>query len=242
MKRLKKGTPGKGADNTRDAFSYTPVGSGLKNVWFGWLAGEPYWGKAHEHKPPQYLGTKPCLTWLTDGALPCGRCKPHTLPTWIGWVPIYREVDHEPCVVCVHETVMDLLAEMPYATRVMVGRSAETSSVYVRRAESQSPRFQSSHEQRQGPRDITPDLLLMWGLPILDQWMRCGPAVESSASDTPMSLEAPETVRTDAAPSYAGPLPLGMDDAVGAATNRINERFADKYRTPSTNGKPKPKG
>lgn len=235
MKRLKKGTPGKGEESPRDSFSHVPVGSGMKNVWTGWLAGEPYWAQAHEHKPPATLGTKPCLTWLTDGALVCPRCKPRVRPTWIGWVPIYREVDHEPCIVIVHETVMDLLSELTYGTRVMVGRSAETSSVYVRRAESQSPRFKSDHEQRQGPRDITPDLLMMWGIPTLDQWLRCG----AGTSDNAVSLDTDRSEeREEQAPAvkpYSGVDHLDANQAFVDSVNRAQNRL--KAYDPSKNGK-----
>lgn len=224
MKRLKKGTPGQGGESPRDSFGHVPVGSGLKNTWTGWIAGETYWARAHEHKPPAALGTKPCLTWLTDGALPCPRCKPRVLATWIGWVPIYREVDHAPCIVIVHESVMDVVAGLRYGTRVMVGRAAETSSVYVRRAESQQPVWSSTHEQRQGPRDITPDLLAMWGIPMLDQWIR--------ASDTAVSL--------DPAPA---PAEIEGDDVYARVVNRIKARAADaRPGEPSANGRPKPKG
>lgn len=232
MKRLKKGTPGKGGESPRDSFSNTPVGHGLKNYWTGWLAGEPYWALSHEHKPPHQLGTKPCLKWLTDEALPCARCRPKVLATWIGWVPIYREVDHEPCIVIVHESVMDVVAELRYGTRVLVGRMAETASIFVRRAEVQTPVWKSTHEQRQGPRDITPDLLTMWGIPILDSWLReSGPA-----SDTALSLDK----STSAAPGLRQYVPPGE----GSADQRLTDYPAlakrltgDNADVPSTNGR-----
>lgn len=223
MKRLKKGTPGKGGESPRDAFSHTPVGHGLKNAWTGYIAGETYWCQAHEHKPPVALGTKPCLTWMTDGALPCARCKPRVLPTWIGYVPVYREVDHEPCIVIVHESVMDVIANLRYATRVWVGRTDAVSSVYVRRTDDQKPVWKSTHEQRQGPRDITPDLLAMWGIPMLEQWLR--------GSDSPVSLP------NESAPA-AGEGP--MVGAVDALQHRWLKAVAESR--PSTNGKHKPEG
>lgn len=217
MKRLKKGTPGKGAESARDAFSHTPVGHGLKNAWTGYIAGETYWCQAHEHKPPVALGTKPCLTWMTDGALPCARCKPRVVPTWIGYVPIYREVDHEPCIVIVHESVMDVIADLRYATRVWVGRIDAVSSVYVRRAESQLPVWKSTHEQRQGPRDITPDLLLMWGIPMLEQWLR--------GSDNPVSQPPAPPVAASEEPTT---------DAFDLARDRLKRSY--EAIKPSSNG------
>jgi len=59
MKRLKKGTPGKGDESPRDSFTHVPVGSGLKNVWTGWLAGETYWALSHEHTTPRGRGVRP---------------------------------------------------------------------------------------------------------------------------------------------------------------------------------------
>lgn len=227
MRRLKKGTPGKGAKSVRDSFSTVPVGSGLKNVWTGWIAGEPYWALAHEHKPPAVIGTKPCLTWLTDSAIPCPRCRPKECPTWIGWVPIYREVDHEPCIVIVHESAMDLLAGLTYATRVMVGRTDDTSSVYVRRAEEQRPVFASTHEQRQGPRDITPDLLQMWGIPALDHWMGCSDnALSLDLSDAPAALEAKPFTADPPALHRSNDVPMA-GGAVDGSLNRVLKHVKD---------------
>lgn len=237
MKRLKKGTPGKGGESARDSFSAVPVGSGMKNVWTGWLAGEPYWALAHEHKPPAVIGTKPCLVWISDGALACPRCKPQVRPTWIGWVPVYREQDNAPCIVIVHESVMDLLTGLTYGTRVMVGRSVETSSVYVRRAESQAPRFQSDHEQRQGPRDVTPDLLQMWGIPVLDQWLKCGATTSDNAVSLDLAADEPDDTHKPDAQVYQAPAGEGAAQSAdyGAIVNRIKERAG--ALKPSANGR-----
>src|SRR5215471_14294164 len=105
---IKKGSPGKGGESRPDSFSYTGVAAGLKGSFTAWLAGEPYWcDEAHEHTDLD-KGTKPCLHWITDGALKCARCRKGRPVKCIGWVPLYRELDHKPIVVIVHESAGSL--------------------------------------------------------------------------------------------------------------------------------------
>lgn len=166
---LKKGTPGKGGQGKVDSFSYTPVPFGFKNWFTGWLAGDPYWGLAHEHTDAE-PGTKPCLLWLTDNALRCPRCRPQKPATWIGWVPIYREADGQPIMVVVHESASDLLTGLKYPDYVTCGRVGEKSSVFVKKSDKRLS-FLTSNEQRKRSRDITGDLLNMWKYPQLEQWL-----------------------------------------------------------------------
>jgi len=166
---LKKGTPGNGGQVRADSFSYTSVAPGLKGWFTAWLAGPIYWCQVHEHtkKTP---GTKPCLEWMTDNELRCPRCRPQFVPTWVGYVPLYREQDHKPVIVIVHESVMDLLAGLSYPDGVIVGRVDENSSVFVRRCDT-AAMFKTDNAARRRPVDVTRDLLTMWRIPELDRWV-----------------------------------------------------------------------
>jgi len=166
---LKKGTPGRGGQVRADSFSYTSVPCGLKSTFNAWLAGPVYWCQAHEHTEKQ-PGTKPCLHWMTDGSIRCPRCRPQVLPTWVGYVPLYREIDHKPVIVIVHESAMDLLAGLVYPNYVLVGRVDPTSSVFVRKSDN-AVSLKTDNEQRKRPADITTDLLSMWKMPELEAWL-----------------------------------------------------------------------
>lgn len=235
---LRKGTPGKGVCVKPDSFSYTPVHHGLKNTFGAWLAGDPYWALAHEHTKAT-PGTKPCLEWLTDGAVPCPRCRPQVRPVWIGWVPLYREIDHKPIMVIVHESVMDLLAGLGYPTHVLVGRVDENSSVFVKRSDN-AVSFATGNQQRKCAVDITADLLTMWGIPALERWLldqrrpAAGPALKSTGEPfSAMTAAAAERYG-----DQGGAAKLA-DDEYRAVQNRVMEHMGNVDA--QKNGKHKPK-
>lgn len=235
---LKKGTPGKGGNGRVDSFSYTPVHHGLKNAFGAWMAGDPYWCLAHEHTKAT-PGTKPCLQWLTDGCIPCPRCRPQVCPVWVGYVPLYREADHKPVLVIVHESAMDLLTGLAYPAHVLVGRVDENSSVFVKRSDN-AVSLKTDNEQRKRPRDITGDLLTMWNIPALEQWVmeqrrgEKGVALKSDGTKfSPMTSAAAEKYQ----PAGDGAKLAGDD--IAATANRIKEFVASKEA--QSNGKHKPR-
>lgn len=237
---LKKGAPGKGGQVRADSFSYYGVPSGTKSSFGAWLAGPVYWAQAHEHTKAA-PGTKPCLDWMTDGALRCPRCRPHTVPTWIGWVPLYREEDHKPILVLIHESAMDLVAGLSYPVRVLVGRCDDTSSVFVKRAESQIA-FKTENDQRKCPVDLTANLLTMWALPQLDEWLMLQRHEARSEAPVKSDGEPFGPMTAAAAQKYAAPADDGGPSAetFDAVRERLRNRAADLK--PSVNGKHKPKG
>lgn len=167
---IKKGTPGKGGGSRTDSFSYTPVQFGLKNSFGGFLAGDVYWAEeAHEHKEHD-PGTKPCLHWISDGALLCKRCRRGAKATCIGWVPLYRAEDHSPIIVIIHENVMDLVSTLKYRDYCIIGRVTPKSSVFVKRSDTPQT-FKTENEKRKRPVDITRDLLTMWQIPELNEFI-----------------------------------------------------------------------
>ncbi len=243
MKRLKKGTPGKGSEGRVEEFRYTAVASGTKGSFTAHLAGEPFWARAHEHKPEQ-PGTKPCLTYLTDGAIRCPRCKPLFVPPWIGWVPLYRELDGKAVIVIVHEGASDLLAPLKYPVRVLVGRCDDTSSVFVKRAESQVT-FKTEIESRKNPRDITCDLLMMWGIPDLNDWMMGLPGASAPTSNQSVVKsdgQEFDVMHRSAAHRFAS----GIGEGAPPETRATNDEYVQNVRKnsgakPSTNGNHKPR-
>lgn len=234
---LKKGTPGKGGGARTDSFSYTPVQSGLKNGFHGWIAGETYWCQAHEHSKAT-PGTKPCLEWMTEGAVRCPRCRPQVVTTWVGYVPLYREADHKPIIIILHEGAMDLLAGLAYPDYVLVGRVDMTSSVFVRKSDN-ALSFRTDNEQRKAPRDITPDLLTMWQMPALEEWIMAQRRKQPKPTVTAPRIRGdgkPFSPFMQGAAAKHG-LPEGVREPasdVGDALSRVARRAA--AAGPSTNG------
>jgi len=240
---VKKGTPGKGGGSRPDSFSYTPVPFGTKNVFNAWLAGPIYWAEeAHEYKPKQEP-TKPCVHWLTDGALKCRRCARGEPVRCIGWVPLYREVDSAPVIVIVHETVSDLTSKLTYADFVIVGRVGDKDSVFVKRSESQ-PVLRTEKESRKRPVDITRDLLVIWAMEDYNLWLRNqrGPRSAEKVSATEIEVESSGTV-----PLANNRLVAAFDTEAEKSAERAeqakkNRDFVREVAARSVNGKHRKEG
>lgn len=245
---LRKGTPGKGGNTRTDSFSYVPVAPGLKSGFTGWLAGEPYWcDEAHEHSKAD-PGTKPCLHWMTEGQLDCPRCRRVRPVRCIGWVPLYREQDHKPIIVIVHESAASLLAKLAHPTMVLVGRVAASDSVFVRRNDTQTL-MRTESDARKSPVDITRDLLMMWNIPALTEWTLKHRDREQASSDSPVSLKMrlsvpPPTTRIEGlAIDAEKKAPASWDDAVQeslkGAQRRKKAQDEKGDAAPSLNGQHK---
>jgi hypothetical protein len=176
---LRQGTPGEGGRGAAVHFRYTPTKPG--ESWHGWIAGPPRWVLCHTAS----AGTKPCLSWITSGALPCVRCGTIVPPVMIAYVPLYRERDGAPCCVIVHESAADQLAPLKYpmyATVLREGGAAD--SVCVCAALSKKT-YRTTLRSRQSEVDIEPTLLRMWKLNELTEWVRCQAPAGASATVTP---------------------------------------------------------
>lgn len=235
---LKKGTPGRGGGARADSFSYCPVAHGLKNSFSAWLAGEPYWcDEAHEHTDRD-PGTKPCLHWMTDGALSCPRCRQARPVKCIGWVPLYREQDARPVIVIVHESASDLLAGLHYPDFVIVGRVDKKDSVFVRRSDNRVS-LTTNVESRKRPVNIACNLLMMWRMPELNEWLsRAGrwsgvPGDEHPAIRQRLSVPAP-TTETE---SLAIDAERRAGSAAGVFGGTADEVIKRIHRRVSSNGK-----
>lgn len=172
---LKKDTSRNGGEErTVETFAYTNPERGLSKAFAGWLACEPYWCRAHEHNERE-RGTKVCCNWLTDGRVPCARCRPSNPPTRVCYVHLYHEVDHSPILVIVHESAEQLLEGLDWRSHVLVGRLGEKASVFVKQNPARKA-YPFTQPHRQRPIDIAVSLLTIWKLPHLDQWYAKGAA------------------------------------------------------------------
>jgi hypothetical protein len=241
MRRIKKASPGEGGQERAEQFGYTRTSPGLKGVWYGWCAHEPYWVRVHEHRdsPPSERGTKVCLTWATDNALRCPRCRPGVVPTTVAYVPVWREQDLAPCMVICHESAGDRLAGVEYGVYVMVSCVEVNGGVCVSRAATQRP-WTSTLPYRQGPCDIAVSLLTMWQYPQYTEWLQrpasvqCEPVPETQAWR--LSVPPPTTpTETQAVDAHRR---SGADG--GADVNAAMQRALRRARAAEKNGKHPP--
>jgi hypothetical protein len=233
---LKRSTPGEGgATPRRETFAYHNTAPGLKNAWNGWLACDVYWCKAHEHKPPQQYGTKPCLHWLTNGAVGCPWCRPGAVVKDIGYVHLYRETDLKAMLVLVQDSVADLLAGLSFGSHVLVGRLEASASTFVKRSDSNVP-WRTDSEHRKRPIDIALSLLALWAVPALDSWYM------GRQQPGPAEVQPVPGAQVDGWNRFVQLGSVGSMEGTVAATGTPNEEFVRQVKQgaqPSKNGKGK---
>jgi len=239
---LRKAAPGEGGASTRVHFRY--VGVGPNKTWPAHVAGPCQWFMCHTSER-----TKPCLDWITRGALSCPRCGKSDEPKELGYMPLYRSSDGCPVMVVLYADQREHADKLELHERVMVGREGEKGdAVYIRKALEKTPKYQSSLSVRMFAADLTCTLLVMWKLPELTDWY----SRNKNASDKSLSLPQGIAVRPDGTP-YS-PAMQGAakrfgadvldDDATKAAFDAslkgMREKAAEMDK-PHTNGKPKPR-
>ncbi len=237
---IKRSRPGDGAQNRRTHFRYAGCAPGTK--WTARIAG-PYWGgQCHCSER-----TKPCLSWITDDALPCPRCTPKNPSVWVAYVPLWRDSDGAPVFVIVHEQCSDGLAALEYPMPVAVAcNDSRGDSVYLHRVATERE-FRPTIPAKRRPANIVPSLLTLWCLPELTQYADANSWVDSS--DNALSLESrPGVAVTDAGvvlspgmqaagKRWGARLSTAPEDAaaVTAAEQRLLARARARER-PSANG------
>jgi hypothetical protein len=239
----KKGSPGGGRERRAEQFAYTPTPPGIAKAWTATAAAEPYWCTVHEHTKAT-PGTKVCVDWYTDGALICPRCKPSLVPTTVAYVPVWREIDHKPCLVIVHETAADLLAGVAFGVRVLIGCVERGSSVFVRATDEQ-PRWASENPLRQQPADLSTTLYTLWGYTQLWAWSNTQDAREPgrekvSVRDLPEVSDNPVSLPHDRLAALFNESAKKLDQASDRA--RKSAEWVEEQKKVSTNGKHKPAG
>lgn len=243
MRSLRKGTPGKGDALRPDSFSYTQVAHGTRNAFNAYVAGEPFWcEEAHEHKPPIFFGTQPCLYWITNGALDCPRCKKQPATKVVGWFPVWREQDQKPCIVILHQEAFDQVRDLNYGDPVLIGRVDEVSGVFVQKL-SCVARFTTENPHRKHAQDITRSLLAMWRLPELDLWLKSAPAPEVEPQSHEHSPEEVEAAKKQfSSMNRAAALRWGAVKTDGPQlVGDVNAAFVEEVKRAEKNGQHKPK-
>lgn len=176
---LKKQPPGEKPRAKPIHFAYTGTPKGTQ--WEAYIAGPCWWGQCHSKGK-----TKPCLEWLTDGALECPYCATIAPPEETGYLPLWRSMDGKPVCVIVHELSRESVDAHTLHTRVMIGRGVDpTDGVYVIRAMKPGAIFATSMREKMAEADITRSLLSIWKLPALTEWYYRQHGLESLGCHTP---------------------------------------------------------
>jgi hypothetical protein len=232
--------PGEGGRARPVQFSYTKTLPG--QTWAAFLAGPPQWVDCHTRKDKP---SKPCLTWITSGKLPCPRCTPEYVYETLGYVPLYRESDHKECVIVLRETARDLIADIEYPTLVLVSREhGPADRVTVTRHPKQKKWVTTLKERRQ-PADLEYSLLTMWGINELTEYMRCLPGGQICPPAKISAVDVP-TESTGSVPLITDRM-CGIMDEVAERARKTAELAAKNAATargwhePSSNGTHKPK-
>lgn len=236
--RVPNAAPGEGPKKLRDHFTHWSIGGGERH--HAYIAGPTKWVIGH----PSDKGSKPCLLWMTGGALPCRFCALSKDPCQLGYVPVYRATDWKPLCVIVREDERQWLDDMKLHTRVLIARERDQgAALYIRPCVDQDPRYTSTVDYRQLPQEMDDSCLILWKMPELVSWLRCASVSDNAASLQPDATgerpktEAPTKEKTPAeAPAGVNRLAAGsaMSDALERLTRRAKEAAAE------SNGKHKP--
>ena len=239
---LPNAPPEGGGDSRRMHFAY--VGTDDGDRWNAYLAGPAWWGWCHKS-----TRTKPCLDFLTGGALECPRCLAGKEPLMTGYVPVYRQADGAPRSVIVADVSREVIDPMKTHTRVLIGREMDaTAAVWMVKAPDPRPLFQTMMKAKQNPADITSSLLTMWAIPELVAWYRALPVVSDNAVSVPEGVAvkgdgSPYSPMMQAAAKRNGALVVSDPDIQAeydAMRKKLENRIADLGK-PHANGKPKPR-
>lgn len=131
----------------------------------GWLAGDPVWVWTH------WMGRSlPCHRLISDGALsPCPYCERRSRTSLIGYVPMY-EMSGRPIVVVTPECHSDALGRLQWCEPVKAVRAKVRGSGIAVLPDRGRARYVPTLPSRQGPADIRPWLLRLWGDEVVRAW------------------------------------------------------------------------
>lgn len=220
--RLPQAAPGEGPKAEYEHFANWQVKGGEKHT--AYIAGPAQWFVCHCSD----RGTKPCLTWMTNDALPCRFCAMHKTPQTIAYVPVWRESDWRGMFVILYDTEREWVEPLVLHDRVQIGREREKGAqIWVRRCLQQEPRFNTTMERRRRPQDLTRNLLVIWKMPELVSWLH-----GQYSSDTAVSLDKP--AMHEPPPVVPDPVAARMS-ATGAVDDAL-ERLQRRAKEASRNG------
>jgi len=221
-------TPGEGRKDDHIGFSYwRGITGGQKH--FAYVAGAPVWLICH----PSDKGTKPCLHWMTKGALPCRFCHASKMPQEGGYLPVWAAVNWSPKLLFLYGDEREHVEKLELHNRVIVGREVgKGERLYVRLAMNQEPTFDTTDPRKKVSRDITHSLLLMWKLPELVEWL--ARASDNALSPTPVPLKS-DGKEFDPMHQAAAKRATAKGATDGAATddytkivNRVKDKTAER--------------
>jgi hypothetical protein len=215
---LKKAPPGERTAARPIYFGY--VQTPKNSQWEAYVAGPAWWGMCH------YAGkTKPCLHWVSDGALECPMCASVKPPEMVGYLPVWRAIDGRPVMVLVHEITREVVDSHGLHVRVLVGRGVDkTDGCYVIRAIKPGIAFSTTMAEKLRPADVTHSLLTMWRLPTLTAWYHAQHGIPDGGCTTPPARTPSVPVaRPDVAPLPSMPADGPTDDALARLLRRARQ-------------------
>lgn len=146
------------------------------------------------HQPKK---TKPCLEVMTKGAVACPWCGTDKDKVRRGYVPLYRQSDTAPRSIIVSDLYEEVLAKFKLHDRFQIGKEGENGDpVWVARALTPTPAFNTTLRHRYQPVDLTDTLLKLWGNDELKAWYR----KTLGNSDNPVSQPKGSAVRANGEP------------------------------------------
>lgn len=238
--RLPQASPEDGGRGSYEHFTNWSIGCGEKH--YGYLAGPCQWFVCHPSER-----SKPCVHWMTKNDVNCKRCAQKKPVCQLGYLPLWRGTDWRPKFVIVYQPEREHVSKIALHQRVMIFRERDRgSTLAVRLALEQEPRFTTTLEHRRRPQDIWEVLLTVWDIPELTAWVRCN----SEPSDNAVSHRV-EPVKSDGEPfsewtrkaveKYAPPEEpkSESDELFKEAGNRLLSRV--KRSESNGNGKHKPR-
>lgn len=194
-----KNAPSEEVNNRRGVhFMYTPTEAGKS--WRAYIAGPCLWIRAHGTGK-----TRPCLDWLTDGALMCDHCQKGQESQLVGYQPLWRETDGRPCCVIVHADQRESVDSFKRPAGIQVCREFGVGNgVYFRKPMSALPVFHAVHPAKLCDADMTDSCLRMWKIPALVSWYLAKPGSKQGGVIHPpkspaITLPFPVTNPTDPA-------------------------------------------
>jgi len=230
--RIPEAGPEEGPKKTRDHFPHWSIAGGERHT--AYIAGPTKWIIGH----PSDKGSKPCLTWMTKGALPCRFCGLHKEPCQLGYVPVYRASDWKPLCVIVRADERQWLDAVTLHQRVTIARErGDGAPLYIRPCLESEPRYSSTVDYRGYPQEMDHSCLTLWKMPELIAWL-----LNRVPSDIALSLDAGErpASHSPADPStsepgvkpYTAPDPLDgcgdVDASLDRALRRAKQREAER--------------
>lgn len=248
---LPQSAPGGWGEGYQEHFAYASTAKG--SAWHAYIAGPPMWFMCH-----QPLRTKPCLAVMTGRALDCPWCGTDKDVVRRAYLPVYRQTDNAPRCVIVNELYEEALRKLPLHARITVGKGEEKGDpVWIMKAITPTPHFQTTLAHRTRPVDLTRTLLKLWGYqPLRDWYAATFGKPGAPPSDTAVSLPPGVAVHADGRPVapmlQAAAKRAGFDVVPGSETDADVERARQHLAAvqagavPGRNGngrhKPPPKG